>query len=101
MRKLWKFNRAIIKEAREYDVITSPSSYTIEQGTNICMQTPRLSEGEQRVMLLIVEGKNNSEIAGELFLSQNTIKTHRKSILRKYNAKNIAQATHIWTLETL
>lgn len=61
----------------------------------------KLSPTEKEVMLLVVQGLSNKEIARELFLSQNTIKTHRKSILQKYNAKNIAQATHIWTLETL
>ena len=32
----------------------------------------------------------NKEIADKLFISENTVKTHRKHIMKKLNAKNIA-----------
>ncbi|MGK7878403.1 MAG: response regulator [Xenococcaceae cyanobacterium] len=42
-----------------------------------------LSEREMEVLKLIVEGKSNSEIAAELYLSTNTIKTHVRGIMNK------------------
>ena len=43
----------------------------------------QLSEREMEVLKLIVEGKSNTEIANELFLSTNTIKTHVRGIMNK------------------
>jgi LuxR family maltose regulon positive regulatory protein len=44
-----------------------------------------LSQQEQRVLRLIVAGQSNAEIARELVVSTNTIKTHVKNIYRKLN----------------
>lgn len=40
------------------------------------------------VMRLICEGYNSKEIAEELFISINTVETHRKKIIQKFNVKN-------------
>ncbi|MGK7875406.1 MAG: response regulator [Xenococcaceae cyanobacterium] len=42
-----------------------------------------LSEREMEVLKLIVSGKSNAEIAAELYLSPNTIKTHIRGIMNK------------------
>ncbi|MBK9713564.1 MAG: hypothetical protein IPO81_20035 [Kouleothrix sp.] len=42
-----------------------------------------LSAQEQRVLRMLVAGRSNAEIAGELTVSPNTIKTHVKNIYRK------------------
>ena len=42
-----------------------------------------LSSRELDVLKLLVEGKTNTEIAKDLFLSPNTIKTHVKGIMNK------------------
>lgn len=44
-----------------------------------------LSQQEQRVLRLIGAGLTNPEIAEELVISLNTVKTHVKSIYRKLN----------------
>jgi LuxR family maltose regulon positive regulatory protein len=44
-----------------------------------------LSQQEQRVLRLIAAGLSNPEIAHELIVSTNTIKTHVKNIYRKLN----------------
>jgi DNA-binding NarL/FixJ family response regulator len=44
-----------------------------------------LTESEIRVVKLIQAGKSNNEIAKELFISVNTVKTHLKHIFEKFN----------------
>lgn len=49
--------------------------------------TPR----EQEVMALVVSGMMNKQIAGRLGLSEITVKVHRASIMRKMNARSLAE----------
>lgn len=51
-----------------------------------------LSERELEVLKLIVEGKSNNEIAEELYLSTNTIKTHVRGIMNKLAVDDRVQA---------
>lgn len=52
-----------------------------------------LTDREQRVMDLIIEGKSNNEIAAELEVSVNTIKTHLRHVFRKLEVENRTQAS--------
>jgi LuxR family maltose regulon positive regulatory protein len=51
-----------------------------------------LSESELRVLRLLAEGRSLREVAGELYLSQNTVKTHRRTIYRKLGANTREEA---------
>jgi len=51
-----------------------------------------LTERELQVLNLIVSGKTNQEIAAELFLSVDTIKSHLKTIMSKLNVDDRTQA---------
>jgi DNA-binding NarL/FixJ family response regulator len=51
-----------------------------------------LSGREMDVLKLIVEGKSNTEIAEELYLSPNTIKTHVRGIMNKLAVDDRVQA---------
>lgn len=51
---------------------------------------PVLTRREKEVLELIAEGLTNSEIAGKLFISVTTVDTHRKNLLAKFDARNIA-----------
>ena len=53
-----------------------------------------LSRREIEVFNFITKGLSNIEIASELFLSKNTIKTHIKNIYLKLDVKNRKQAIH-------
>ncbi len=53
-----------------------------------------LSDREYQVMWMIASGKTVRQIAGELFLSPNTVSTHRTRILRKMNMKSNAELMH-------
>ena len=44
---------------------------------------PRLTEREVQVLRLVARGMSNRDIAGELFISENTVKNHVRNILDK------------------
>jgi DNA-binding NarL/FixJ family response regulator len=50
-----------------------------------------LTEREREVLALVGQGKSNDEIAGELFVSTATVKTHVGRILSKLEARDRAQ----------
>jgi len=52
----------------------------------------QLSERELEVLKLIANGKDNSEIASELFISAKTVKNHISNILLKLSIENRIQA---------
>jgi DNA-binding NarL/FixJ family response regulator len=51
-----------------------------------------LTERELQVMLGMSQGKSNGQIARELFLSEDTIKTHARRLFRKLGVKDRAEA---------
>jgi DNA-binding NarL/FixJ family response regulator len=52
----------------------------------------QLTAQEQKILLLVAEGKTNKEIAAEVFLSDKTVKNYVSSILAKLNLERRAQA---------
>lgn len=50
---------------------------------------PKLTERELEILKLITQELNNAEIADKLFISERTVETHRKNMIRKFNAKSI------------
>lgn len=54
------------------------------------IEKPIITKREQEILLLICNGLTNPEIAEKLFISVPTANTHRKSILAKFGAKNVA-----------
>ena len=51
-----------------------------------------LTSQEQKILMLVAEGKTNKQIAGEVFLSDKTGKNYVSSILSKLNLERRAQA---------
>jgi len=49
-----------------------------------------ISDRERSVLLLVAEGYSSSQIAARLFLSSETIISHRKNMMRKLKATNTA-----------
>lgn len=53
---------------------------------------PQLTEREQQVLEGMAQGRTNAEIGRELYLSEDTIKTHARRLFRKLDAGDRAQA---------
>jgi len=53
-----------------------------------------ISEREREIIEALAQGKTNKEIAAELFISINTVKTHIKNIYRKLDIRNRVQLLH-------
>jgi len=56
------------------------------------LQDSGLSSREMEVLDCLAQGKTTIQIAGELFISENTVKTHVRHILEKLEASNRAEA---------
>jgi LuxR family maltose regulon positive regulatory protein len=54
-----------------------------------------LSAQELRILRLLVPGRSNAEIARELVVSVNTVRTHMQNIYRKLDAHNRAAAVEV------
>lgn len=52
-------------------------------------QQPRLSGRELEILKLIAAEMSNADIAQTLFISERTVETHRKNMLRKMNHKSM------------
>ena len=80
-------------DRRELPVADPPSPRTVEgsNGTPQRLEDP-LSEREIEVLGLLASGKTNSEVAGDLFISVGTVKSHTGNIYRKLGTRNRAEA---------
>jgi DNA-binding NarL/FixJ family response regulator len=66
------------------DIVTSHPPEINENVTELSMR-------EKEVLTLIAAGRNNEEIAELLFISSNTVLTHRRNIMRKLNVNSTPQ----------
>ncbi|PSL04292.1 helix-turn-helix transcriptional regulator [Cecembia rubra] len=72
-------------------------SYTKDNGEKVLFkkndvkQDIPLTKKEIEIGSYLVKGMDSQEIAEKLFISRNTVFTHRKSIMKKLNAKNVAE----------
>ena len=63
--------------------------WNYEYGTGKFML--KLTEREQQVLNLVVEGKTNSEIGDSLFISFHTVKVYLEKLYEKFGVKNRVQ----------
>jgi len=59
---------------------------------------PLLSKRERQILVLVGKGATNQEIAGTLFISFHTVKTHLYNIYQKIAVRNRCQAAR-WAEE--
>jgi DNA-binding CsgD family transcriptional regulator len=75
--------------------LTKPSKKTEDSPSldpKKAMEELGLSQREYKVLQLMARGLSNQEIADELFLSLNTIKSHSSNIFSKMDVKRRTQA---------
>jgi DNA-binding NarL/FixJ family response regulator len=70
-------------------LINDLSGKKIKPKTRLTLETP-LSDREKEVLKLIVQEYSNQEIADKLFISVRTVDAHKRNMLEKTGAKNIA-----------
>ncbi|WP_107768141.1 response regulator transcription factor [Nocardioides terrigena] len=93
------------KDSRAAEVISAAKHAAVAPRTFLCSGlsaammrrasapvTPRLSGREEEVLALLADGLGTGEIAGRLYLSESTAKTHITHIYQKLGAANRAQA---------
>lgn len=68
---------------------------TPEDTLNRLAEDYHLSQREKEIAVLLCKGKNNNDIAADLFLSPNTVKVHTSNLYKKLGVKNRVQAVQI------
>jgi len=66
----------------------------ISSGLRARWQT--LTQGEQDVMGRVVQGLLNKQIAGDLAVSEITVKVRRSQVMRKMQARSLADLVRVW-----
>jgi DNA-binding NarL/FixJ family response regulator len=64
-----------------------------KQVTTATRTLDQLTGREREVLLGVVRGKTNKEIAVELGISHRTVETHRESLMRKLRIRTVAELT--------
>ncbi len=92
---IWLGSRLTTKEARvvvREILVPSTGPFTVNEAKREELGiTPR----ELEILGLIAGGLSNREIAGKLFVSENTVKTHSSRLFDKLGAKRRTQAAQI------
>ena len=72
-----------------------PSLTTAKDGTDV------LTQREREILQLLADGMSNADVAGQLFISQETVKSHVRHILTKLEADTRTQAVAIALREAM
>ena len=79
------FDAVVAAVSRDHDRLGEQ-----EGRTDLERRYAALSPRERQVMALVTAGRLNKQVAADLSLSEATIKTHRKSAMRKMKARTLA-----------
>jgi len=82
--------RRLEQQTRQQDVTKNISSMVFKNGQDV---GEALSDRERDVIIEVVQGKQNKEIADHLCISVNTVITHRRNIARKLQIHSAAGLT--------
>lgn len=87
-------NHQLVLLLKSHAYIAAYDNMSQSQQTDIVRQIKTLDPltvREQEVLQLILSGKSNREIAGALFISESTVKTHARNIFSKYDVGSRAE----------
>ena len=72
---------------------TMLTQFTEAETTKAAKTETGLSPREEEVLQSVAQGASNKEVAATLFITENTVKTHLRSIMEKLHVVNRSQAT--------
>ena len=87
-------NYQLVLLLKSHAYLAAYDNISQSQQTDIVRQIKTLDPltvREQEVLQLILSGKSNREIAGALFISESTVKTHARNIFSKYDVGSRAE----------
>jgi DNA-binding CsgD family transcriptional regulator len=87
-------NRQLVLLLKSHAYLAAYDNMSQSQQMDIVRQIKTLdplTDREQEVLQLILSGKSNREIGRDLFISENTVKTHARNIFSKYDVGSRAE----------
>jgi len=72
----------------------SYENVTVEKVFDLSVSSDRFSNREKEILLFLIEGRTSKEIGELLFISAETVNTHRRNMLYKAGAKNTIELIH-------
>ena len=88
--------KGMAKHRSELEMLRSYLMNLFPGHTEELKMAARLSATESRIAAMIRNGMSSEEIARSLYISTNTVKTHRKNIRRKLNLQNSGRNLRTW-----
>jgi len=80
-----------IRQAHQGEIVIDPKiSQNFIRGLTENKKTfiPQLTRREKEILILIAEEKTTSQIAQQLFITQNAVEYHRKNLFTKFEVRN-------------
>jgi len=85
---LHKFLSLLLKNHAFLSTISEMSPTEQNKAADIIKLSGQLTEREGEIALLLLKGRTYKAVASELYLSENTVKTHVKNIYSKLNIRS-------------
>ncbi len=82
--------RTVASGSKYYSPEVKDLFFESQENKNSERLQPRLTEREKEIVEMIAEEYTTHEIAEQLFLTPDTVETHRKNIIQKLNVRNTA-----------
>lgn len=65
---------------------------------DICYEAKKISQRELEILHLVCLGNNSREISNQLFISELTVNTHRRNMVKRLGLKNSHQLV-VWAFK--
>lgn len=72
--------------------------YEVDNATGKCRSLPGISKREKEILQLLGRDFSNKQIAEKLFISEHTVLTHRRNLLRKFDMSDTLELINFMTL---
>jgi DNA-binding NarL/FixJ family response regulator len=84
--------QSLISPSMAAKLLTEFTNLAKKADEKLAAASPRLTDRELEVLKLVAQGMSNREIAGELYISENTVKNHVRNILEKLHLHSRMEA---------